>query len=191
MVRVGEAQPFRVDVRIIAATNRTLIQEVAAGRFRADLFYRLAVAVLLLPPLRERQGDIGLLIDYCLQTDSTVHKKISVSAKNLLLSHPWPGNVRELINTLRRASVWAEGEMIQANDVKESLFSAELQQGEHVLNRGLSNGIDLSELLADVARHYLSRAMIEAGGNKTKAAQMLGLPNYQTLSNWLKKYELE
>ena len=191
VVRVGEVQPFKVDVRIIAATNRTLIQEVASGSFRADLFYRLAVAVLLLPPLRERQGDIGLMIDHCLQTDAAAHKKISISAKNLLLAHPWPGNVRELINTLRRASVWAEGDTIQGTDVKESLFSVELQQGDHILNRGLSNGVDLPETMADVARHYLSRAISEAGGNKTKAAQMLGLPNYQTLSNWLKKYGLE
>ena len=145
----------------------------------------------MLPPLRERQGDIGLMIDHCLQTDAAAHKKISVSAKNLLLAHPWPGNVRELINTLRRASVWAEGDTIQGTDVKESLFSVELQQGDHILNRELSNGVDLPEIMADVARHYLSRAMNEAGGNKTKAAQMLGLPNYQTLSNWLKRYGLE
>lgn len=191
VVRVGETQPIKVDVRIIAATNRTLIEEVAGGCFRADLFYRLAVAVLWLPPLRERQGDVGLLIDHCLETNAAIHKKISVSAKNLLFAHPWPGNVRELINTLRRASVWSAGETIEADDVKESLFAVALKSGEQVLGRGLSGGVDLTEIMADVARHYLSRAMSEAGGNKTKAAQMLGLTNYQTLTNWLKKYGLE
>jgi transcriptional regulator with GAF, ATPase, and Fis domain len=191
LMRVGDTIPVKVDVRIVAATNRTLIKEVAAGRFRADLFYRLAVAVLFIPPLRERQGDIGLLIEHVLHSDVRLQKKIFSGAKNLLLAHPWPGNVRELINTLRRATVWAEGDTIQADDIREALFSVELQPEEHILHRGLTEDFKLPEVIADVARHYLARAMSEAGGNKSKAAQILGLPNYQTLSNWLKKYGLE
>ena len=191
LVRVGDTSPIKVDVRIVAATHRTLIKEVAAGHFRADLFYRLAVAVLFIPPLRERQGDMGLLIEHVLQDDARLQKKISTGAKNLLLAHPWPGNVRELINTLRRASVWAAGETIQAEDIREALFSVELQPEEHILHRGLTEDFQLPEVMADVARHYLARAMSEAGGNKSKAAQILGLPNYQTLTNWLKKYGLE
>lgn len=191
LVRVGDTSPVKVNVRIVAATNRTLIKEVTAGRFRADLFYRLAVAVLFIPPLRERQGDIGLLIEHVLQDDARLQKKISSGAKNLLLAHPWPGNVRELINTLRRASVWAAEETIQADDIREALFSVELQPEEHILHRGLTEDFKLPEVMADVARHYLARAISEAGGNKSKAAQILGLPNYQTLTNWLKKYGLE
>ena len=103
MVRLGATKPLKVDVRVIAATNRTLTQEIAGGRFREDLFYRLAVAVLNIPPLRERTGDLALLIDRLLEqvNRETVsepgyqEKKISAGARNLLLAHGWPGNVRE------------------------------------------------------------------------------------------------
>jgi transcriptional regulator with PAS, ATPase and Fis domain len=168
---------------------------VAAGHFRADLFYRLAVAVLLVPPLRERQGDIGLLTDRFLgqveADDKSLAKKISPSAKNLLLCHPWPGNVRELLNTLRRAAVWTTGDTIQADDIREALFPVDLQTSEHVLNRSIAEGFAIQDVMAEVARHYLERAMNECGDNKSKAAKLLGLPNYQTLTNWLKKYGLE
>lgn len=195
VTRVGDSKPVPVDVRIVAATNRALIEEVAAGRFRTDLFYRLAVAVLHIPPLRERQGDIGLLIDNFLaradEDDSTLQKKIAAGAKNLLLCHPWPGNVRELLNTLRRATVWTTGDTIQADDIREALFPVALQQSEHVLNRSITADFNIQEVIGDVARHYLQRGMDKCGGNKSKTAKTLGLPNYQTLTNWLKKYGLE
>jgi transcriptional regulator with PAS, ATPase and Fis domain len=195
VTRVGDTAPISVNVRVVAATNRSLIQEVAAGRFRADLFYRLAVAVLLIPPLRERQGDIGLLTDQFLghteADEKGLCKKISPSAKNLLLCHPWSGNVRELLNTLRRAAVWTTGDTIQVDDIREALFPADLQTSEHVLNRSIAEGFAIQDVMAEVARHYLERAMSECGENKSKAARMLGLPNYQTLTNWLKKYGLE
>jgi len=195
VTRIGDAKPIKVDVRIVAATNRSLLQEVAAGRFRADLFYRLAVAVLHIPPLRERQGDIGLLIDHFLAQavidSSETCKNISASARNLLLSHPWPGNVRELLNTLRRATVWTTGDTIQADDIREALFPVAMQPSECVLNRSMSEGFNIQDVIAEVARHYLQRGMDECGANKSKAAKLLGLPNYQTLTNWLKKYGLE
>jgi len=194
VTQVGDSKSVIVDVRIVAATNRSLMQEVAASRFRADLFYRLAVAVLIIPPLRERQGDIGLLIDHFLEQavidNSETRKKISAGARNLLLCHPWPGNVRELLNTLRRATVWTTGDTIQADDIREALFPVDLQPTEHVLNRSIADGFNIQEVMAEVARHYLQRGMNEGGGNKSKAAKILGLPNYQTLTNWLKKYDL-
>jgi transcriptional regulator with PAS, ATPase and Fis domain len=195
VTRIGDSKPVAVDVRIVAATNRSLIQEVAAGRFRADLFYRLAVAVLEIPPLRERQGDIGLLVDHFFAQEmavgSATSKKISTAARNLLLCHPWPGNVRELLNTLRRVAVWSTGDTIHADDVREALFPVTLQTSEHVMNRSVTDGFNIQEVMAEVARHYLQRGMEECGGNKSKAAKLLGLPNYQTLTNWLKKYGLE
>jgi len=120
VTRVGATAPTPVDVRILAATNRTLVEDVAAGRFREDLFYRLAVAVIHLPPLREREGDAGLLLDRLLdqvnresETEPGYSPKIlSVNARKLLLEHPWPGNVREMQNTLRRAAVWTPGPII-------------------------------------------------------------------------------
>ena len=191
IVRVGETTPVAVDVRIVTATNRSLIQEVVDNRFRADLFYRLAVAVLKIPPLRERQGDIWLLIDHFIASGEDRHKKLSAGARNLLLAHPWPGNVRELVNTLRRATLWTSGDTVTAEDIKESLFPSPQRPEAGDLDRSLAEGFSLPDHLADIARQYLERAMKECGGNKSKAAKLLGLPNYQTLTNWLKRHGVE
>lgn len=196
IVRVGSTTPRSVDVRTVAATNRTLVEEVASGRFREDLFYRLAVAVLRLPPLRERQGDVGLLLDRLLDQVNEEHaaqpgyerKHISVNARNLLLSHSWPGNVRELLNTLHRVALWTPGTTIRSGDVKESLLPSVARQGSRILDKPLDDGLNLPSLLAEVARHYLARALDETGGNKTRAARLLGLPSYQTLTNWMRRY---
>ena len=196
---VGSSRPRTVNVRAIAATNRSLPSEVGAGRFREDLFYRLAVAVLRLPSLRERAEDLALLIDRLLervnreseQQPGQVHKKLSAGARNLLLSHPWPGNVRELQNTLSRAALWSSEETLTVDDVREALLPvAASDRAETVLNRPLGNGLDVRAVLAGVARHYLERALEEAGGNKTEAARLVGLPSYQTLTNWMKRYGL-
>ncbi len=196
IVRVGSTKSISVDVRLVAATNRTLVKEITEGRFREDLFYRLAVAVLKLPPLRERPGDLGFLIDRLMEqvnVESTnepgyQHKKVSASARNLLLKHSWPGNVRELLNTLRRAAIWSDGATITVEDAREALLPAPGAQPRDVLDHGLGGSFSLPDLLGDVARQYLTRALKRAGGNKTRAAELVGLPSYQTLSNWLKRY---
>ncbi|MCP3143432.1 sigma-54 interaction domain-containing protein [Pyxidicoccus xibeiensis] len=198
VARLGATKPLKVDVRIIAATHRTLTEEIAAGRFREDLFYRLAVAVLKIPPLRERVGDLGALIDHLLEQVNREaasepayrEKKLSAGARNLLLSHAWPGNVRELLNTLRRAAIWSEGASISVEDTREALLPVAASSRRDVLGRPLGGGFNLPELLRDVARDYLRRAMDEAQGNKTRAAELVGLPSYQTLTNWLAKYEV-
>lgn len=200
VVRLGSSKPTRIDVRIVAATNRTLTDEIVSGRFREDLFYRLAVAVLKLPPLRERPGDVGILIDHLLaqvNREATIEpgfkeKNLSAGARNLLLSNPWPGNVRELLNALRRAAIWSDGVTISAEDVREALLPVPIRErSDALLGRPLGSGFNLSDLLRQVARHYLERAMDEAHGNKTKAAELVGLPSYQTLTNWLSKYETQ
>lgn len=196
VTRIGATKPRAINVRIIAATNRVLPEEIRLGRFREDLFHRLAVGVLLLPPLREREGDITLLIDSMLAAINTEaasqpgykHKKLDVTARNLLLQHPWPGNVRELHNTLLRASIWAAGDKITAEDVAASLAVTVPPKAETVLGRPLDQSISLPEIIGDVARHYLERAMAQTHGNKSEAARLLGLGSYQTLSNWLQKY---
>ncbi|MCY3932718.1 MAG: sigma-54 dependent transcriptional regulator [Acidobacteria bacterium] len=197
---VGSSRPRTVNVRPIAATNRSLPSEVEAGRFREDLFYRLAVAVLRLPPLRERASDLALLIDRLLERVNRegerqpghVHKKLSAGAKNLLLSHSWPGNVRELQNTLRRLALWSPGDLLTRDDVREALLPAKASNGKDaILGRSLGQGLDVREVLAEVARHYLARALEQAGGNKTEAARLVGLPSYQTFSNWMHRFRLE
>lgn len=196
VTRIGATKAKAIDVRIIAATNRVLPEEIRVGRFREDLFHRIAVGVLLLPPLREREGDITLLIDSMLAAINTEaasqpgykHKKLDVTARNLLFQHSWPGNVRELHNTLLRASIWAAGDKITAEDVAASLAVTVPPKAETVLGRPLDQSISLPEIIGNVARHYLERAMAQAHGNKSEAARLLGLGSYQTLSNWLQKY---
>jgi transcriptional regulator with PAS, ATPase and Fis domain len=194
---VGTSEERKVDVRIVAATNRTLIEEVAADRFREDLFYRLAVAIIKLPPLRARSGDISLLIETLLQQiNSTAqvlgikHKKISASARNLMLQHAWPGNIRELLNTLQRAAVWSDEEVISAEAIKDAIqvSSRTIPGTDNILNQPMEPGIELETLMARVARHYIERALDHTHNNKTQAAKLLGFGNYQTLSNWMTRY---
>lgn len=198
--RVGDTRTKRVDVRIIAATNRDLLSEVAGGRFREDLFYRLAVLVLKAPALRDREGDIGPLIDGLFerindqseraQEPGFRRKTLSSTAKKFLMREPWPGNIRQLENTLRRAIVWAEGNVVSLDDVKEALLpvaSTSLAEMS-ILDRPIEQGVDIQSIIGTVARHYLQRAVEAAHGNKSKAAELVGLGSYQTLTNWLQKY---
>ena len=191
---VGSPKVIRVDVRVISATNRVMQHEVAEHRFREDLYHRLAVAILNVPALRERGGDLTMLIgklmekinDEAIHQPGYQHKTISAAAKNLLLRHSWPGNVRELTNILQRMAIWSSGSHIEAEDVKDAL-PMPLQPSATILERPFGEGFAIEEILEEVTRHYLKRAMSEALGNKTKAAHLLGLPSYQTLSNWMKK----
>lgn len=193
---IGGKADVAVDVRVIAATNRDLIQEVRDGRFREDLYFRLAVLVLKVPPLREREGDLSFLVgrllaklnDEMASRPGATQKKLSVGARNLLLRHDWPGNVRELEATLRRAFIWSPAASIDESEAREALLTVPRSGAIEILGRNLGDGFNLSELMADVARHYLSRAMQEAQGNKTLAASLVGLASYQTLKGWLERY---
>lgn len=196
VTRVGATRAKPINIRVIAATNRVLPDEIREGRFREDLFHRLAVGVLLLPPLRQREGDLNILIDSMLDSINAEaasqpgykHKKLDVSARNLLIQHSWPGNVRELHNTLLRASIWAVGDKITTQDVAESLAVTVTPKADTILGRPLDQAISLPDIIGDVARHYLERAMAQTHGNKSEAARILGIGSYQTLSNWLQKY---
>ncbi len=192
---VGATREKTVNVRIITATNKKLMVEVSEGRFREDLFYRIAVGVLHLLPLRERQGDISLLADTLLAAIGTddkglENKEISVDARNVILKQAWQGNVRELHSTLLRASLWSQGAIITAADVEQALFRMpEREIG--VLGRDISQGIDINQVISEVSTHYIERALTEANGSKSKAAEMLGIKNYQTLNNRMEKYGIE
>jgi DNA-binding NtrC family response regulator len=198
VTRLGATSPISLDVRVLCATNRTMTEEVAAGRFREDLFYRLAVAVIRIPPLRERPDDLILLVERMLDQvqqnlagePEAAHKKLSSAATRLLVAHPWPGNVRELLNTLQRVVLWSDGSVITEGAVQEALLPVQSTEPD-ILGRPLGPGFSLPAVLEEIARHYLSRAMEQAAGNKSKAAQLVGLPSYQTLTNWLAKYNLK
>ncbi len=197
--RIGATTSKKVNIRVIAATNRTLIDEVSAGTFREDLFYRLAVAVIRLPPLRERAGDINLLIDDFLgqinepSSDRSGEKNFSVSARNVLLQHRWPGNIRELKNTITRAALLSSDGEVGEEEMRAALLPAPRAEKypETILDQPFGPGFDLQKIINTVAVHYLERGMAENHNNKTNAAKTLGLPSYQTLTNWLKRYGLE
>jgi DNA-binding NtrC family response regulator len=195
VTRLGSTTPLRVDVRIIAATNRKLVDEIQAGHFREDLFHRLAGLVVTLPPLRERAEDIPLLLDEmltkvnkeCEGEPGYEPKVLSVAARNHAKHYRWPGNVRELYSTLLRAAVFTVGSRIELADFQENLLAVDNHPRDHLLERPLGDGFSLPKLLSEVERHYLSRGMDEAGKNMTQAAELLGFASYQTLSNRLKK----
>ena len=138
---------------------------------------------------------MGLLLDHFLtivndegrEEPGFVPRQLSAAARNLLLGHSWPGNVRELSNTLRRAVLWSGSETIGPDDVREALLPSRTQQ-DGVLERTMGDGFVLPDVLGEVARHYLERALRESNGNKSRAARLVGLPSYQTLSNWLERY---
>lgn len=193
---VGAKAHKAIDIRVIAATNRDLAAEVRAGRFREDLYYRLAALVLRTPPLCAREGDVGLLCERVIgklnaeaSSRGAAQKKLSAGARKLLLKHPWPGNVRELEAVLLRAFVWSRATNIEEDDVREALAVAPSAAAPEILGRPLGNGFSLKETLAEVRRHYLTRAMAETNDNMSEAAKLVGLPSYKTFKNWLDKHQ--
>ena len=198
MSRVGDSHSTQVDVRVIAATHRNLAAEIATGRFREDLFYRVAVGIITLLPLRERTGDIAMLADYLMakinqeasNQPGYINKKISIKAKNIILNHAWPGNIRELHGTLLRASIWADTGQITETDLQEAMIERPQQVSSKELPE-LGEGIDVQHVLDSIKRKYIAQALKKTAGNKKEATVLLGLPNYQTLSNWMEKLDIQ
>ena len=168
--RVGGLHDIRVDVRVIAATNRDLEQSVREGKFREDLFYRLQVMPILLPPLRERRGDIPLLANYYVDRYNREFKKkvrgISADALRLLEGHRWPGNIRELRNAIERAMLLIDRESIEPEDF--TMVSRAVAPTQFRLP---PEGVSLEE----VERQLVMQALERAGGNQTHAGQLLGI----------------
>lgn len=199
--RVGDSDERHSSVRIIAATNRDLIDEVANGKFREDLYYRLAVINVTLPPLRERAGDVSMIAERLFQQITRQfeeeepgyrHKSISGSAMLFVQRHPWPGNVRQLYNALLQAAVMAEGDTIEKHDLADAVPEiGKTNASGFVLDQPLGDGFVLQEHLNEIQRNYLRRAMEEAGGVKAQAAKLLGMANYQTLDAQLKRLGVE
>jgi transcriptional regulator with PAS, ATPase and Fis domain len=175
--RLGGTGDIRVDVRVIAATNRDLEQAVQDGSFRADLYYRLTVLPVRVPPLRERQGDLPRLADHFVALFNAEFgkrvRRISRAAKSRLESHPWPGNVRELKNVVERAVLLSEGEQLTPEDFP-ALTVAPAAPPAFELP---PEGIDLKELESDLVVQALRRC----GGNRSHAARLLGLSRRQLL----------
>ncbi len=190
--RVGGTNPFKVDFRLIAATNRNIENEVKKGNFREDLFYRLNVVRTVMPPLRERQEDIPLLLNHFIEKYSrdsnseNVPKRINPEAARLLFDYPWPGNVRELENIIERSVILSTGSRIMPSDLP-----LKIRQGrEDQLDLdGIPENAGLYETLAAVEKRMIQRAMSMSGNVQTKAAEILGIGK-SGLNQKLKKYRL-
>lgn len=203
--RVGGSKTQQVDVRIVAATNRNLEAEVSKGNFREDLFYRLNVIPLHLPPLRERGADISLLADHFLKgfaaTQGCAPLHLAPEARKMLLAYSWPGNIRELENFMERLSILCEGEIVVPEDLPEKIWTdigQELPE-ESLPVAGLPLGfawpqirdlkdkeLDLKAFLDQVEEKLLVEALEQADGVKNRAAEILGIKR-TTLIEKLKK----
>ncbi len=176
--RVGGDQPLKVDVRILAATNKDLAQEVAEGRFRQDLYYRLNVVALTLPPLRERREDIPLLAMHFLkifaQRNGKGVKGFTPTAMDRLLKHSWPGNVRELENAVERAVVLLVGEYVSERELPPTIVAGEEAP------RPASRPDFAHMTLEEIERLAVQDTLEQVGGNKSEAARRLGI-NRKTL----------
>ena len=187
--RLGDTKDLHVDVRIIAATHRDLAADVKAGRFREDLFYRINVLAIHIPPLRSRPEDVGLLIDHFITRNNarlgTAVRGVSAEARKLLLEYSWPGNVRELQNAIERAMVLADTDVLQVADlherIRETLDPVQMQ---------LATGeLSIKKTSAAVEQILIRRALQKTKGNRTRAADLLEI-SHRALLYKIKDYRI-
>ena len=178
MRRVGSLQERRVNVRLLASTNRNMTEEVKAGRFREDLYYRINVMSLTIPPLRDRAGDIPSLIAHLVGSEWTVEPE----AMTALTSYSWPGNVRQLINALDRAKILADDRFISLDDLPPEVVRGGDRNGRTEVSAS-------SDALATIQRTHILEVLKREKGNKARTARALGL-NRRSLYRLLDKYEI-
>jgi len=195
--RVGESKTRKVDVRIIAATNRDLVVEMRRGVFRDDLFYRLAVLVFRMPPLRERREDtlppadhfLSRLNERARDIPTAERKTLSASARRFAEEYEWPGNVRELENTIARAFALVPGDTLTGGDLRAHVIPTGRSRG-HQKELSILKNFSLNKELEAIERGLIEQAMREAGGVKERAAKLLGLASRQALSHRIRKLGL-
>ena len=188
--RLGDSKDIKIDVRIIAATHRDLAAEVKAGRFREDLFYRINVLSLVIPPLRARKEDVNLLVDHFLARNNarlgTQIRGVSPEARRLLHEYAWPGNVRELENTIERAMVLCDGEVLDAQDLPERIRDAL----DPVQVQLASGELSIKKTMLAVEQILIRRALQKTKGNRTRAAEILEL-SHRALLYKIKDYKID
>lgn len=182
--RVGGEKTIKIDVRIVATTNRDLVEEIRKGTFREDLYYRLNVVPICLPPLRERREDIPLLVNYYLKKysleNNTIVKSIDTEAMDYLCQYHWPGNVRELKNVIQRAVVMNSPDGLQLEQFNDLFIHHDTKKSEGLLTDG--------KAIEDVERDLIYSTLEKTNGNKTRAAELLKITT-RTLRNKLNKYD--
>lgn len=187
IVRIGGKRPVLTDVRIIAATNQDLGKMVKDGLFREDLFYRLNVFPLNLPPLRERPDDIGALVNHFLKR-APRPTRLADNVLSVLSSYQWPGNIRELENVIERATIMAEGGVVELTHLPQALLQAPLPLQQSSLQVDSKQNLD--EDLRSYEKVLIERALLKAQGNQVRAAELLGI-NQRSLWYRVKKHELD
>ena len=195
--RVGGGKTHQVDVRILSASNRDLREEVSAGRFREDLFYRLNVIPVNLPALRERMDDMKLLVEYFVDKFTTILNKpqlrISADAFRLLMKLPWEGNIRELENTIERAAILCSDDVIEAEDVQpDTRYDKEKSSwGQEMdLNQLIPENTGLNDVLYTIEEKMLTRALADTDNVQARAAEQLGITK-SLLQYKMKKYGIK
>lgn len=191
--RVGDHRTTKVDVRIIASTNQDLKKAVSQGRFREDLYYRLNVISINIPPLRERKEDLPLLVDHFIAFYADENRKkikgISQEARHMLVNYNWPGNIRELENIIERAVILDTDNTIDGDDLPETIVNYEETPAfkpEDIYNKAFAS---LKDVLREPEKVHILKVLKEVGGNKKKAALKLGV-NRTTLYNKMRQYEI-
>ena len=184
-VKVGGSKPTRTDIRLITASNKDLRRAVREGQFREDLYYRIAVVMIEVPPLRARRGDIALLVEHFLRKFAAAHHKrvprLTARAQELLLGAEWPGNVRQLENCIEQAVVLSERDTIDVDVLP--LAEAKGRRGAEAGKPGLPAGLTLR----DLEQQYILQTLDGVGGNRTQAARLLGI-SLRCLQYKLKAY---
>jgi two-component system response regulator AtoC len=192
--RIGGAKPVSFDVRIIAATNQELHQRVADGAFRSDLYYRLNVASIELPPLRERKDDLPLLAEHFLRQINlrlgTDLASVSPQAMDLLFNCDWPGNVRQFANTLERAAIFCEGQSVTSADMERAFRKGPPSTAPTPAPSRELPGVPLKQAVSDYEKSLIRSALERTSGVQTEAAALLGI-SPKNLWNKLKKHGLD
>jgi two-component system response regulator PilR (NtrC family) len=184
--RVGGTTDIKVDVRVISATNKDVKAEIASGRFREDLYYRLNVVPIHIPPLRERKEDIPLLVEHFLSKISNQPRKITSGAMRMFLGFPWKGNVRELENVIERTVLLTEKEEITPADLPNEILGYTTDTKE--IPELTEAGIDIDAIIGDIEKKYLLKALEKSGGVKKEAAKLLNL-SFRSFRHRLSKYK--
>ena len=191
--RVGGNDVIEVDCRVIAATNRDLVKEIQAGNFREDLYFRLSVITVQLPPLRQRRDDIPLILKQALADPELVgkhgKKRFSAEALGLLMSYAWPGNVRELMNVLSHVLTFSEGEEVLASHLPPRV-RGQAREGPLPFNEHLSFKDAKEQLLENFEREYVTSVLTRCEGNLSRAARESGL-HRKSIERLVKKYQLD
>ncbi|MCW8091568.1 sigma-54 interaction domain-containing protein [Alteromonas sp. ASW11-130] len=195
VTRLGDTQTINVDVRVIAATHQDLTKLIEQGTFREDLFYRLAVGIINMPPLRDRLEDIPVIVEQLTEQINAsgakhpdyISKKVSENGIKFILSQSWLGNIRELWSTLNRAFLWTDAKLVGEKELSDAIINRRFGEQSNDVRLSFNDKVDIVQLTENYQKKHVEAALKASGNVKKHATQMLGLKDHQTLTNWMKR----